>query len=377
MREKLSLPIGIREPSGSAKAPPAARSDNALRKERGGRRTRIRAGPPAGGVARRAGKINPRALCGKREQSPPAVPYFLFFTPLPCVAAFHRPAALLSSPHADPAKEARADLPAGRAVVPVPRVAPSSPHADPAKEARTDLPAGRAVAPVPCVAPSSPHADPAKEAHADLPVGRAVVHAPRRSFHRPCRSRKRGSRRPSRGAGGRSRLPRRAFIAPCRSRQRGARRPSRGAGDRSRPAALLSSPRADTERGACRPSRRAGGCSLLSQRSFHRPMPIPQKRLTPTFPRDGRLFSPLAALLSSPHADPAKEARADLPAERAVAPVPCVAPSSLHADPAKEARADLPAGRAVVPFPCGVPGRTKKTEPKLRFFCCLFTPWNR
>ena len=92
LREKLSLPIGIRGPFGSAKAPPAARSDNALRKERGGRRTRIRAEPPARalrggrekstrghcaaggknqptGVARRAGKINPRALCGGREKS--------------------------------------------------------------------------------------------------------------------------------------------------------------------------------------------------------------------------------------------------------------------------------------------------------------------
>ena len=174
MREKLSLTIGIRGPFGSAKAPPAARSDNALRKERGGRRTRIRAEPPARalrggrdgptrghcaaggknqptgivrragrtnpralcggrgksthrrcaaggknqptGVVRRAGKINPRALCGKRERSAPAVPKFSSCAPLPCVAP--------SSPHADPAKEARADLPAGRAVVPASRVAP-------------------------------------------------------------------------------------------------------------------------------------------------------------------------------------------------------------------------------------------------------------
>ena len=193
MREKLSLPIGIREPSGSAKAPPAARSDNALWKERGGRRTRNRAGPPAGGVARRAGKINPRALCGGRGKSthghcaekgsraPRRAVFFVFHSlalrrrlSSPCVAAFHRPA-------------------------PTP------------KGACADLPTGRAVAPVPCVAPSSPHADPAKEARADLPAGRAVVHASRGvPFIVPCRSRQRGSRRPSRGAGGCSRLSRRA-----------------------------------------------------------------------------------------------------------------------------------------------------------------------
>ena len=170
MREKLSLPIGIRGPFGSAKAPPAARSDNALRKERGGRRTRIRAEPPAralrdgrekstrghcaaggknqpAGVARRAGKINPRALRGKREQSAPAVPYFCFS--LPC--------------------------------------------------------------------PASP-----------------------------------------------------PFIAPRRSRQRGSRRPSRGAGE----------------------------CSRLTRRVFHRPMPILPKSLAPTFPQGARLFTPRAACLS-------------------------------------------------------------------------------
>ncbi len=67
------------------------------------------------GVVRRAGKINPRALCGKRERSAPAVPKFSSCAPLPCVAP--------SSPHADPAKKARADLPAGRAVVHAPCVA--------------------------------------------------------------------------------------------------------------------------------------------------------------------------------------------------------------------------------------------------------------
>ena len=165
MREKLSLPIGIRGPSGSAKAPPAARSDNALRKERGGRRTRIRAEPPA------------RALCGGREKS----------THGHCAEKGSR--------------------------------------------------------------------------------------APRRAvffvFH--------------------SLALRRRLSSPRADTERGVRRPSRGAGGRSRPAALLSSP-----------------------------MPIPPKRRAPTFPRSGGSFPPPASLLSSPHADPAKEARADLPAGRAV-----------------------------------------------------------
>ena len=68
MREKLSLPIGIRGPSGSAKAPPAARSDNVLRKMR--RAAHTEQGRTArAGIARRAGKINPRALRGGRERS--------------------------------------------------------------------------------------------------------------------------------------------------------------------------------------------------------------------------------------------------------------------------------------------------------------------
>ena len=123
MREKLSLPIGIRGPFGSAKAPPAARSDNALRKERGGRRTRIRAEPPA------------RALRGGRD-------------------------------------------------------GPTRGHC---AAGGTDQPAG-------------------------------VV-------------RKKGAERPRRAEilFLRSLALRRAFIAPCRSRQKGSRRPSRGAGGRSRP----------------------------------------------------------------------------------------------------------------------------------------------
>ena len=136
MREKLSLPIGIRGPSGSAKAPPAARSDNVLRKMRRAAHTEqdrtTRRGRCAAG-----GKDQPAGIARKKGAEPPRRAVFFFH-----YLALRR---RLSSPHADPAKEARADLPAGRAVVPFPCVAPSSPHADPAKEARADLPAGRAV----------------------------------------------------------------------------------------------------------------------------------------------------------------------------------------------------------------------------------------
>ena len=172
MREKLSLPIGIREPSGSAKAPPAARSDNVLRKMRRAAHT------DQGRTARRGrcaagGENQPTGIARKKGAEPPP-PCRNSLLALPCPASrLHRPA-------------------------PTP------------KGACADLPAGRAVVPFPCVAPSSPHADPAKEARADLPAGRAVVPALRRAFIAPCRSRQRGSRRPSHGAGGRSRLPRRA-----------------------------------------------------------------------------------------------------------------------------------------------------------------------
>ena len=232
MREKLSLPIGIRGPFGSAKAPPAARSDNALRKERGGRRTRIRAEPPARALRDGREKSTHGRCAEKGSRAPPPCRIFCFSLPCPASPPFIAPrrhrkgraptfprdgrlfsplAACLSSSHADPAKEARADLPTGRAVVPFPCGAPFIAHADPAKEARADLPAGRAVAHASRDVPSSPHADPAKEARADLPAERAVVHAPRDvPFIAPCRSRQRGSRRPSRRSRGRSRLSRRA-----------------------------------------------------------------------------------------------------------------------------------------------------------------------
>ena len=153
--EKLSLPIGIRAPPaaqtrGGRKrstrgrcAAGGARSDNVLRKMRrashteqgrttragiarragkinpralrGGRERSTRGHCAAGGkdqpagIARRAGRTNPRALCGKRERSAPAVPKFSSCAPLPRGAPFIA--------HADPAKEARADLPTGRVVV--------------------------------------------------------------------------------------------------------------------------------------------------------------------------------------------------------------------------------------------------------------------
>ena len=172
MREKLSLPIGIREPSGSAKAPPAARSDNVLRKMRRAAHTE------QGRTARRGrcaagGKNQPTGIVRKKGAEPPAVPYFLFFTPLPCVAAFHRPAP-----------------------IPQKRLAPTFPRG------------GRLFrSHAACL--SSPHAD--TERGVRRPSRRAVVLSSRSApFIAPCRSRQRGSRRPSRGAGGRSRLSRRA-----------------------------------------------------------------------------------------------------------------------------------------------------------------------
>ena len=167
MREKLSLPIGIRGLSGSAKAPPAARSDNALRKMRRAahteqgrttRRGRCAAGgkdQPAG-IVRRAGKINPQALRGGRRTRIRAEP---------------------------PARALRG----GRE-----------------KSTRGHCAAGGKNQPAGVVRKKGAE----RPRRAEILFLRSLALC--RAFIAPCRSRQRGSRRPSRRSRGRSRLSRRA-----------------------------------------------------------------------------------------------------------------------------------------------------------------------
>ena len=126
--------------------------------------------------ARRAEKINPRALRGKREQSPPRSAEIFFLRSLALRrrlsslrAGRHRKGRAPNFPRGGRSFTPRAARLSLSMPIPPKRLAPtfprsgrsftpratclSSPHADPAKEARADLPAGRAVAPVPCVAP--------------------------------------------------------------------------------------------------------------------------------------------------------------------------------------------------------------------------------